>query len=66
MRYNLKNRPANFNKLDKKHWCEGCAKYEEWFVGFERELREKLDQPEYSREYHYFAAEDVIHEVLGE
>ena len=61
MNYNLKNRP----KADKLHpyW-----EWEEWFIGFERELREMLKKESKLEELwgEPLAFCDVIREVLGE
>jgi hypothetical protein len=59
MRYNLK-------KLKEICRTKDAIQMLQALIESERELREKLDQPEYSREYNYFAAEDVVREVLGE
>ena len=60
MRYNLKNRP----KPDEK--CEWACYdvIEKWFVGFERELREKFGEKEGKDPI--WLASQVRKEVLGE
>jgi hypothetical protein len=42
MKYTLKNRP-NIDKMDESEWCYEIG---EWFVGFEKELRERKPKDE--------------------
>lgn len=61
MKFNLKNRPiiryfrsTSYGKLTKKQ-------FEEWFEGFEKELREILND-----KYTQFVQRQTIKEILGE
>lgn len=44
MKFNLKNRPETINPpYSARPWCNP-EKSAEWFEGFEKELRERLDE----------------------
>ena len=60
MKYNLKNRPKYDGSQDCRDLCE------EWFVGFEAELREMLKHgPKFYGSYRA-GREVILREVLGE
>jgi len=69
MKFNLKNRPKppSFPTIIMKYYGK---MYEEWFEGFEKELREQLRkaQAEYDKLGAACAAESIriIKEILGE
>lgn len=57
MKFNLKNRP-HLRKDD-------AMTLNEWFEGFEKELRHELKKAEKIRGYRYWSIE-LIKEILGE
>lgn len=58
MKYNLKNRP------DRRRWKDVIydKEMEDWFVGFEEELREIYDEPLMP----FLDVETLLKEILGE
>lgn len=66
MNHNLKNRPRYGTLIQSESYIMALQKYDEWFEGFEKELRAMVHQPEYSDEYKLYSAEDVIKQILGE
>ena len=62
MKFNLKNRP----KPDKNDipTVEDFNDYEEWFEGFEKELRETLEDPLAEHGLHK-QTKQLIQEILG-
>jgi hypothetical protein len=56
MKFNLKNRPDTGDALAK-------VVFDEWFEGFEAELRKKVVSPTNTKSV---AVYDVIKEILGE
>ena len=78
MKFNLKNRPKLRVTLLGYSYSDVC-KFEEWFEGFEKELRQKLksyqDLVQFSSSGNYFnqftdvayqVAIELIKEILGE
>lgn len=63
MEYNLKNRP-NWDKTDGT-FIDYTNKFEQWFEGFKKELREELEDPD-NIFLHPEAYNDLIKEILGE
>jgi hypothetical protein len=64
VKYNLKTRPRmKLGNMDRTLFFG--KEVEEWFVGFERELRDILRKEEAKEDSEYLA-EDLIREVLGE
>ena len=60
MKFNLKNRPSHewmFKNLDK------IEKVDQWFEGFEKELRELRNSV---RNLYLYEVPDLIKEILGE
>lgn len=58
MKYNLKNRPKSFDYSWKK-----TKEFEDWFEGFEKELREML---KFDDVLYGVTGAEVIKEILGE
>ena len=78
MKFNLKNRPKLMKTILGYSYSDVC-KFEKWFEGFEKELREKLksyqDLVKFSSSGNYFnqftdvayqVAIELIKEILGE
>ena len=67
MKYNLKNRPKppSFPTIIMKYYPI-AEMYEEYFEGFERELKEKLKELSKSRHLIDIGKIHIIKEILGE
>ena len=76
MKFNLKNRPKLRATLLGYSYSDVC-KFEEWFEGFEKELRQKLEKYEKEVEFcqknlglfsatPFLAQIKLIKEILGE
>jgi len=64
MKFNLKNRPKPPKFHNWRNIHEFIYEYNEWFEGFEKELREKLKHYEF--EGQNWELQEILKEILGE
>jgi hypothetical protein len=66
MKFNLTNRPRWSDYADTANEMQFIHKNQEWFEGFEKELRKKLMDLPYDKNTHERGVEQIIKQILGE
>lgn len=69
MKFNLKNRPTAFAladlklvKIEEGKWMQICPRLNEWFEGFEKELREIRKQTQKKTSPNLVRIDDILGE----